>query len=207
MVTLTPRKSGKTRRHGFALTRCHCATISRQSETVSPRFAGFPRRQVDKFKDGLPAAQGYRNHVVFWGEHACMNRTVYFWLQRFSRGDTWIEERRAGPRKSTPKSKLLTETVKGEPDTNARELAERLQLHYSTGSRYFAQIERWKDKNVFHPMVLISVNQTRSNVERKNCDNNIKEKINLKTVCFETDILHLLGENIVSLVYSNRLNT
>ncbi|KFD70697.1 hypothetical protein M514_06068 [Trichuris suis] len=48
-------------------------------------------------------------------------------------------------------------------------------------------LERWKHKNVLRPMVLISINQTRSNVERKNCDNNIKEKINLKTVCFETD--------------------
>ncbi|KFD44939.1 hypothetical protein M514_14184 [Trichuris suis] len=95
-----------------------------------------------------------------------MNRTVYFWLQRFSRGDTWIEERRAGPRKSTPKSKLLTETVKGEPDTNARELAERLQLHYSTGSRYFAQIENLRKKKVFARLDLLLHQMERPSLER-----------------------------------------
>ncbi|KFD53754.1 hypothetical protein M513_05260 [Trichuris suis] len=31
--------------------------------------------------------------------------------------------------------------------------------------------ERWKDKNVFHPVVLISTNQTHSKDKRKNCNN------------------------------------
>ncbi|KFD55016.1 hypothetical protein M513_04198, partial [Trichuris suis] len=54
-------------------------------------------------------------------------------------------------------------------DTNVRELAARLEVHYSTGSQQFAQIERWKDKNVFHPMVPISMKQAHRRTTVSKC--------------------------------------
>ncbi|KFD69275.1 hypothetical protein M514_11879 [Trichuris suis] len=138
MVTLTPRKSRQNAAQSFTLTLYHYATPSRQSETLRHVLTQFPRRQVDKFKHGLPAAEAYRNLVEVCGEHARMNRT----LQSFSRRDMRIEERRAGPRKSSLKTKVLRETVQVQHTSDVHELVPTLEKYDSRGSRHFAQIER-----------------------------------------------------------------
>ncbi|KFD71549.1 hypothetical protein M514_16069 [Trichuris suis] len=56
----------------------------------------------------------------------------------------YIEERRAEPRKSTLISKPLRETVEFQLDTNVRELAARMEVHYSMGSCHFAGIGKSK---------------------------------------------------------------
>ncbi|KFD70007.1 hypothetical protein M514_17866 [Trichuris suis] len=51
-----------------------------------------------------------------------------------------IEERRAGPRKPSLKTKVLRETVHVQHNSDVHELARRLEKYDSTGSRHFAQI-------------------------------------------------------------------
>ncbi|KFD65240.1 hypothetical protein M514_11892 [Trichuris suis] len=91
------------------------------------------RRFIDKFKHGLPAAQAYRNLVE---------------LQSFTTRDIRIQERRAGPRKSSLKTKALRETVEVQHNSDVHELAPRLEKYDSTASRHFAQIETTRKKRV-----------------------------------------------------------
>ncbi|KFD67054.1 hypothetical protein M514_20674 [Trichuris suis] len=59
-------------------------------------------------------------------------------------------ERRAGPRKSSLKSKVLRETVQVHHNSDVHELAPRLERYDSTGSRHSAQIER---KELSHALI------------------------------------------------------
>ncbi|KFD61383.1 hypothetical protein M514_11743 [Trichuris suis] len=106
---------------------------------------------LDKFNHGLIAAEEYRDVVEFWGEHASTEHTVYFCYQTFSRGDMCIEERDAGPWRSSLENELLRETVEDEPNINVRELAARLEIHYSAVCRHLAQIDKSKKLRTLIP--------------------------------------------------------
>ena len=114
-----------------------------------------------EFKLDNKAAAAARNINRAWGPLTTNERTAQRWFARFRSGDTSLEEKEGRGRPSSVDNDRLKELVEDNPRTTLCELAQALDVHYSTISLHLQAIGKVKKLDSWVPHALTEKQQSR----------------------------------------------
>jgi len=113
-----------------------------------------------EFKLGNKAATAARNINRAWGPLTTNERTAQRWFTRFRSGDTSIEEEEGRGRPFSVDDDRLKAFVEENPRTTVCELAQTLNIHFSTVSLHLKAIGKVKKLDSWVPHALTEKQQT-----------------------------------------------
>ncbi|EYB98974.1 hypothetical protein Y032_0027g1627 [Ancylostoma ceylanicum] len=106
---------------------------------------------LHEFKLGRKAVEAHENIVKAWGPDVVSLRTTQLWFQKFRSGDTSLEDEPGRGRIRELDDDALKSLVEADPRKTVRELAEDLQVSFSTVAKRLEKLGKVKKMDQWVP--------------------------------------------------------